>query len=201
MKFCKDRGSKREQRSGRWAVGTISTKTAMKDMKEDRAIPEHSRKLWGPSETKVRKESPQETRREKLWGRRGGKRVKWTFPKAHGEKTERKEEFLAIWSWNTLKGLKYSKQLHLGASPMPLCPWSRSSISAEAQVLPCLSYAVGELILSSVSGTNLRLPLQAACLQSCLCHHLLPLDLLGGPGPDSPPHLLWDNWWATVTGI
>lgn len=74
--------------------------------------------------------------------------------------------------------MKYSKQPHLGPLPMPLCPWSRSSILAEFQVLPCLSYAVDELILSSISGTNVRPPLQAACLQSCLWHHLLPLDLL-----------------------
>lgn len=139
--------------------------------------------------------------REKLRGRREGKRVKWTFPKAHGESTGRREEFLAVWSLNTLKGLKYSKQPYLGPSPMPLCPWSRSSISAEVQVLPCLTYAVGELILSSISGTNLTPPLQAVCHQSCLRHHLLLLDSLGGPGPDSPPHFLWDYCWATAIGI
>lgn len=44
MKFCKDTGIKREQRSRRGTEGTISTKTAVKDMKEDRGTPEYCRR-------------------------------------------------------------------------------------------------------------------------------------------------------------
>lgn len=39
---------------------------------------------------------------------------------------------------------------------MPLCLWTRSSISAEVQVLFCLSYAVGAVVLSLGQTTDLH---------------------------------------------
>lgn len=198
MKFCKYRGSKREQRSRRGAVGTITTKTVVKDTKEDRATPEHCRRtvraIRDKSEERV------STGNDKRGTVEEKARQKSQVDPPKGSWGEHREEgrissFLVP---EYTKGLKYSKEPHLGPPSMPLCPRSRSSISTEVQVLPCLSYAVGELVLSSISGTNLRPPLQAACLQSCLWHHLLPLDSLGGP---SSPHLLWDCGWTTATGI
>lgn len=73
-----------------------------------------------------------------------------------GERTGRKEEFLAVWALSALTGFKCPKQPHLRPPPThSLLMVQELHLSSGPGILPHLSHAVGACVLSRISWTNL----------------------------------------------